>query len=329
MATGRLRWMDLARGLCILVVVIMHSSSALSERADIASPPLIEAFNAALGPFRMTLLMFLSGMLLGRSLAKPTGVYIRGKLAQIYWPFLIWSMVVLYAVDLFTVEYILKTPISAPTLLWYLWFLCAYYLLALGMKRFSIPLVPVALLALAVSPFLPDFLRMSRFAYLFFFFLAGHWYMQNRARIEIGGLFAALGLALAVAGAWMSVEGVVVRYEAVYAWVPLGLIVWTVWICGFYQGGSALARPIEWVGRNSLVFYVVHFPVQCAVVDAMTGHGMTAFYPIYFSAMAASLLAAILLQWLRERSLLVAGLFDFRKLQQAFQRTPAKPQESS
>lgn len=328
MATGRLRWMDLVRGLCILVVVTMHASSALSERAGIASPPVIQAFNDALGPFRMTLLMFLSGMLLGRSLDKPTGVYIKGKLAQIYWPFLIWSMVVLYAVDLFTVEYILKTPISAPTLLWYLWFLCAYYLIALGMRRFSIPLVPVALIALAASTVLPDFLRMSRFAYLFFFFLSGHWYMQHRDRFVVGAPLAWAGLAAAGAGAWMSVQGVIVRYEAVYAWVPLGLILWTVWIGARYQGGSALARLIEWVGRNSLVFYVAHFPVQCAVVDALTGRGMTGFYPVYITALLASLFVAIVLQWLRERSNLVAGLFDFRKLQ-AFVHPGQRPQESS
>lgn len=318
--------MDLARGLCILLVIVLHASSALGEFAAIPSPPAIEAFNAAMGPFRMTLLMFLSGMLLGKSLERPAGTYISGKFAQIYWPFLIWSMVVLLAEGRFTLEYVLKTPISAPSLLWYLWFLFAYYLMVLGMKRFALPILPVVVASLVASHFLPDFLRASRFAYLFVFFLLGHYCTQNRITFARNPALAWGGLALAVLGAWLSIEGVKIRYESLHAWAPLGLIAWVLWLSQFHLGGPVSAR-IEWVGRNSIVFYVVHFPVQCVVTRLLTSGGYAQFWPLYLAAMATSLAVAILIQLLRQRFDLVAGLFDFRKLRQAF--SPSRPRTTA
>lgn len=314
----RITWMDLARGICILLVVILHASSALSERAGIATPEPIRMFNAALQPYRMTLLMFLSGMLLGRSLDKPAGPYVSGKLAQIYWPFLVWSMVTLWAEDRLTLEYILKTPISAPTLLWYLWFLCAYYILALGMNRLRIPVLPVIAASLVASAFLPDFVRAPRFAFLFAFFLLGHFCASRAGAITVPRAAGALGLLLAAAGGWLSIRGVPVRYEPAYAWAPFGLILGVLWLAPLYRSGSAAGNAVEWVGRNSIVFYVMHFPVQCVVVWLMVRQGWDDFAVIYPVTLLSALLAAVAMQALRERSALAAGLFDFRRLRELF-----------
>lgn len=316
----------------ILLVIVMHGSSALSERAGIVPPEGMQIFNAAVAPFRMTLLIFLSGMLLGKSMERPTSVYVSGKFSQIYWPFLIWSMVVLLAEQRFTLEYILKTPISAPTLLWYLWFLCAYYLLALVIKRLSLPILAVAVASLVASAFLPDFLRMSRFAYLFTFFLLGHYCTENKVSLARAAPLAWGGLALAALGAWLSVRGVEIRYEAIHAWAPIALIAWVLWVSQYYASSPGSER-IEWVGRNSIVFYVVHFPVQCMVVYIMTRNGYQTFWPIYLVAVVTSLLVAIGLQLLRQRFDLVAGLFDYRKFRLVFSRggaaeaVPAPAQE--
>lgn len=313
MAADRTRWMDFTRGICILLVLLLHASSALSA-SGIATPDPIQLFNKLFEPFRMTLLMFLSGMLLEKSLSKPAGEYIWGKLAQIYWPFLVWSMVILAAENRLTLEYILKTPISAPTLLWYLWFLCAYYLLALGMRRFSIPLIPVMIVSLIIAPFLPDFIRMSRFAYLFVFFLAGHYVASHRAVLPGSGLLALCGLVLAVVGGVLNASGWEVRYNSLYVWAPLGLIVFILWVSAFYAR-SVIGDGLEWIGRNSIVFYVAHFPVQLLVSRMIGDTSQISAYAPYVITLVASLAACAGLQIIRKHYRIIGGLFDFRKLQ--------------
>ena len=73
MDSTRLGWMDFARGLCILLVILMHATGTV-EAAGLEPPAGLTLFNQALEPFRMPLLMFLSGMLLSKSLDKPPAI---------------------------------------------------------------------------------------------------------------------------------------------------------------------------------------------------------------------------------------------------------------
>lgn len=309
----RNKWMDFTRGVCILLVLALHASAALSDNG-LATPGLVRSFNLLFEPFRMPLLMFLSGMLLERSLLKPTKNYIGGKLAKIYWPFLLWSMIVLAAENRLTLEAILKTPISAPTLLWYLWFLCAYHLIALGMQRFSVPIVPVVALSLVGSELLPDVLRASRFAYLFAFFLLGHLAASSRLSMSGKGPLAIFGFILAVFGAVLSSRGWETRYNALYVWAPFGMILLLLWLSPFYLR-TFLGDKLEWVGRNSIVFYVVHFPVQIMTARAIASKGELNSYVSYVIVLVSGLVLGAVLQIMRRRHSVVAGLFDFRQMQ--------------
>jgi uncharacterized membrane protein YcfT len=75
-------WMDFLLGLCILHVILKRAT-AMVESAGIEPPAGVVIFNDALESFRMTALMFLSGMLLSKSLDRPPPAYVRGKLFQI------------------------------------------------------------------------------------------------------------------------------------------------------------------------------------------------------------------------------------------------------
>ena len=77
-SAARMQWMDLLRGLAVLLVVVLHAAS--HGGAEVEGWTLV---NRHLTPFRMPLLMFLSGMLLHRSLAKPLPVYLWGKVAAL------------------------------------------------------------------------------------------------------------------------------------------------------------------------------------------------------------------------------------------------------
>ena len=327
MVSFRLRWMDLVRGICILLVIFQHTQYVTGTVADLPFSSGFIVFNQFMDPFRIPLLMFLSGMLLHKSLGKSSSDYVWGKFYLIFWPFLVWSVVIYAAESRLTLEYILKTPFSAPSVLWYLWFLCAYYLIALVLIRRAVPLLPVIVVCVVASAFLPPLLRMDRFASLLAFFMLGH-YVANRALSErIVAPIAIVGLGAAIAGGIISASGQPIKYNPLFVWVPLGLIVFVLWASAFYKP-TMIAAPFEWIGRNSIVFYAVHFPTlvftsRLVATDARWNG--TVFYLLVF---AWALVVGAMLQQLRERLWVVEALFDFRPLLKLLKSAPPAAQSA-
>lgn len=313
MASRRLQWMDLVRGICILLVILGHAAYVTRDVAGLTMFGGIKAFNDFMDPFRIPLLMFLSGMLLHKSLGKSTSDYVWGKFYLIFWPFLLWSVVIYAAEDRLTLEYILKTPISAPSVLWYLWFLSAFYLIALVLLRFRVPLVPVIIVCVIASGLLPSVLRVDRFAALLAFFLAGHQVVSQRLGERIGAPLALLGLAAALAGGVFSALGTPIKYDPLFVWVPMGLIMFVLWGSAFFTP-TALSAPFEWIGRNSIVFYAAHFPTLVATARLIAPDPQwngTLFYVLLF---LWALAVGAVLQLLRDRAPVFAALFDFRPI---------------
>lgn len=312
MKNQRLQWMDLIRGICILLVIFVHTSSAVTENS-LSYPQIFNIFNEFFDPFRMPLLMFLSGMLLPFSLAKSDSEYLWGKFCLIFWPFLLWSMAVYAADNRLTWEYILKTPISAPSVLWYLWFLCAYYVLALFITRLSIPVLPVLFTSLLASEFLPSFVRLDRFAALFVFFLLGYYISKQKISMMGRVPLALLFLAAAIIGGLISVFLGKIKYDPFFVWAPLSLIFFVLWATSFYKA-SRLSGSIEWIGRNSIVFYAIHFPVLLVSARIMSRATPLDGGVLYISLFFWVILVGAVLQVLRQRLAIVVALFDFRQI---------------
>ncbi|MEI4473711.1 acyltransferase family protein [Frigidibacter sp. MR17.24] len=304
------------------LVVFLHTSSALSFFAEKNYPEPARLFNDIVGPYRMPFLMFMSGMFLHRSLNESVGANIRGKFDLIFWPFLIWSLVVYAAEGRLTLEYVLKTPISAPSLLWYLWFLTAYYLLALLADRLRLSFLVLAAVFLAASSVAPGGLRIDRFCFLFAFFLLGHVAVIREVKDRVTLPLALVGLVAALAGSWISVRFGTSKYDPLYAWAPLGLIAFVLYISRFYHE-SALTRPFEWIGRNSIVFYVAHFPVLVFLARKVFFQSPISSGLLYAILFLVTLLAASLLQAARSRSRAVAALFDFSLLRGSPRPSPS------
>ncbi|MCR2825250.1 acyltransferase family protein [Microbacterium sp. zg.Y909] len=306
--------MDLTRGTAILLVVLHHSIE-IPETLGVGAPRALAAVDAVFAPFRMPLLMFLSGMLLPRSFRRPARDYFVGKARGILWPYLVWSLIVLAIAGELSARILLNVVVYPPTYLWYLWFLFAFYVIAWVLHRFSVPPLGASAVILVASMFLPDDYRLARFAFLMAFFFAGWWWAQAEERLRIGlrtrVAIVAVGLLLAAATAVLSATGTVERYEASFAWGTVGLI--AAIALGLPSTATRRwARPLEFVGRNSIVFYVSHYPVILALDSwllAATDDGS-----LWISAtltMVAALAVGVVLTVARDRIPVVRWLFEW------------------
>lgn len=259
--------MDLLRGLSILLVILHHSTQIVVYRIG-EVPGFFEFLSAFFAPFRMPMLMFLSGLLVAGSLHAPTGKYVWGKVRRILWPIVVWTLV--YAVAEFIADPAQSTyrPWELGfwnTYLWFMQFIFAYYILALLMRW-------APAWVLVVVPFAAMFLipgelgLLQRFFYLMPFFFLGafiekHW--DEYARL----LSVPLAAALAVIPIGVALySGLVdplwyVPLSALPA--MLGIMV-LVRLTARAPDARWLA-PVRFVGRYSLIYYVSHYPVFAAL----------------------------------------------------------------
>lgn len=260
----RHHWMDLLRGIAVVMVIVLHLE-ILQQIWDGETPSALVAISAAAGPFRMPMLMFVSGMMLPRSLNKPAGRYLDGKARSLLWPWAVWS-VILAATQTF--------ESSADPLWWvngmYTWFLMAlfvYYVAALVGRR--VPkgwFVIASIVAWTALPFLgaiPDYdgPRPDRFVFYAAFFFAG----AALSKVLLAGRvpWALTVPAIAVVIAWAGYAVHLGHDPRLPVISQLAVIIGVIGAIGVAQRLPRLApvRALEWMGRSSIVMYVVHLPV--------------------------------------------------------------------
>lgn len=312
-AVQRHVWMDAIRGGAILLVIVYHADAIMGIHG-LTPPGWIQVFNDALSPYRMPLLIYLSGLLLQRSLTKPWRTFALGKLRNIGWPYVVWSLITLAATTGVTVRALLGIVVIPPTFLWFLWFILAFYAIGWVCHQLQLDPLAVAVAAVLASAFLPDFARASRFAFLLAFFMLGHAVATRGTRFRPPRLVRrALILACLASMVFVSAQelaGREVRYEATFVLGPLALVL-LVQLCSPWYRPSRWLRPVEYVGRSSIVFYVAHYSIQWVIVEAAAGQGRAAHGAIYALAVGVPLAAGFALCRLRDTSQLFGLLFAF------------------
>lgn len=265
-ADGRAHWMDSLRGLAVLAVMLTHVGTMPRGMDAPYTSLVLTSFVQILHTARMPLLIFLSGVLLTRSVSKPPAQYFRGKAEKILWPFLVWM--VLLALSLGTPEQLTSWDYwkGGAWHLWFLWVLMGCYLVG-PVTRWVPPwMVAVVFfgLLLAAEGQSRDILRLLHWGVFFFLGASAGRHLHRITRLH---------WSLAVVAAVWTVAAIVAHMEGALtvseknpwglpaAWGGILLAVWA---------GPRLPRLgfLEFCGRRSIVLYVAHMPALILAVSA-------------------------------------------------------------
>lgn len=250
----RHHWMDALRGAAVLLVVLWHAFSIPYPTI----PAGIDWVFNFLSVYRIPLLMFLSGLLLDQSLAKPTGAYVEGKLRRIAWPLLVWSAVLV----------LIGWPdanawngwfwLGDGAHLWYLGVLLACY--AIGwLTKWIHPVVFLVAGVVAMQFVDSNIPFVNNTLWFGLYFFAGATMSRWLDRwLRLGPIIPSL--CLIAASAWAAYSATVNGYVPIAHWRPLVLSILGVVAVVWFATRLPRVHWMEWVGQRSIVFYVAHVP---------------------------------------------------------------------
>lgn len=257
----RMYWMDALRGLAVLLVVLQHSTSYPAQRGTNLEFYVVDVSADVLSPYRMPLLLLLSGMLLGPSVRKSLFAYFDGKIRKILWPLVLWALITGWSQGVLHDVVNLSFWLAGPLHMWYLGVLLFCY--AVGpVTRWISPWVVAGGFLAFLFLFDPDDFFWRRLLYYAIYFFLGAAIWPHITRLQrLGPWFpitmGIIGILVSI-GSLARIVDVRPQMNLIWIFAPLAGMAAIVWL------GPKLPRMrwLEFAGRRSIVLYVAHFPIM-------------------------------------------------------------------
>ncbi|MFE9958282.1 pyridoxal-phosphate dependent enzyme [Micromonospora sp. NPDC005299] len=332
---GRVVWADVAKGACIILVVLWHvivkHYLRIDWRIDLPVPGAWGLLGEQLLPLRMPLFFTLSGIFSANAVARPWRVAGRPRIARNLYLYATWLLIhtaLLALVPDFptdratSLDGLLAQLTVTPSNLWYLYALALYFALAKALRRVHPAVLLVAagaLSAVAATGLLDSPGNRGQVYQNLVFFLAGVHLRPHLQRWAAGASarrLAGTGTAYAVALAAMALAGT-------EGWPGVRLLVSVVAVAFGVTAAARVARlrvvggALARLGRRTLPIYVIHMPVLALLHRLLAGPVadlnrpgralLAAGYPVLLTAVVLALSLAV------HRGLTAAGarwLFD-------------------
>ncbi|MHC1547103.1 acyltransferase family protein [Phyllobacterium sp. K27] len=289
----RIDWVDIAKGICIIFVVMMHS--VLGVEDEIGAQGWMHPVVAFAQPFRMPDFFLISGLFLSVVINRSWLRYIDRKVVHFVYFYVLWL----------TIQFVFKAPgiiaengaanaVSAYFLafvqpfgtLWFIYLLPVFFIVTRLLKTTNVWLVFAASALLETLPIHTGWLAIDEFCSRYVYFFAGYAFAPAIFKLA-EQLRARPAIAAIILGIWAVLNGWLVFHPATApfnAWIPQesymsgGLGGWaTVPIISLIAGfAGALAIvstsalivglpsklvtvPLRWLGAHSIVVYLAFF----------------------------------------------------------------------
>jgi uncharacterized membrane protein YcfT len=282
---GRVDWVDCAKGICIILVVMMHSTLGVEKAAEQLSwlNPFIEWAR----PFRMPDFFLISGLFLAARIDRPWRSYLDTKVVHFAYFYVLW-MTIQFASKSYGIvasegpnaalAAYLMAFIQPFGTLWFIYLLAVFFVVTklLGQAR---PLfVFLFAAALEIAPIETGWLVIDEFASRFVYFYAGYWlarhvfdYAKELGSLNpltiLGGLFAwGFINAFMVTNGYSTLPG----FSLVLGFIGAGAVIAFAVLLSKFR----IAHPLRYCGENSIVIYLAFFLFMAATRTVLLKTGI-------------------------------------------------------
>ncbi|HZP21212.1 MAG TPA: acyltransferase family protein [Bauldia sp.] len=266
---SRVAWVDYAKGFCIVMVVMMHSTLGVEKAADATGwMTYVVAFAK---PFRMPDFFMISGLFLARVIDRDWRTYLDKKVVHFAYFYVLWL----------TIQFVFKAPAIASEegiagalreyalsfiepfgTIWFIYLLPIFFVVVKATRSAPWWIIWVAGALLEAAHVRTGWIIIDEFAARFVYFYSGYVFAPHIFRLAA----AVIEKSRAAAGylvAWGLVEGVAVfggvsEMPGVSLALGLAGAVAVVSFAGLLSKAD-WAAPLRYCGRNSIVIYLAFF----------------------------------------------------------------------
>jgi uncharacterized membrane protein YcfT len=282
--TARVDWVDYAKGICIVMVVMMHSVLGVEQAAG--QTGFMHALVAFAKPFRMPDFFLISGLFLGLVIDRDWRTYLDRKVVHFAYFYVLWV----------TIQFGFKAPVFAAEKGWaHVGFLYLESFIEPFGTLWFIYLLPIFFVVIKLTRGVPPILVWGAAAVLEAAHVATSWtvideFCARFVYIYSGYLFApyvfALSerarrhpiLALLALLSWALVNGLLVAF-GISEWPVVSLALGLCGACAIVTIGVLLAR-MDWLnvlrfcGEHSIVIYLAFFLPMAATRTLLLKSGI-------------------------------------------------------
>jgi uncharacterized membrane protein YcfT len=304
----RVDWADYAKGFCIIMVVMMHSTLGVEEAAG--REGFMHVLVAFAKPFRMPDFFMISGLFLSRVIDRDWRTYLDRKVVHFAYFYVLWV----------TIQFAVKAPMFAAAhgwdyvaaqyalafiepfgTLWFIYLLPIFFVVTKAARRMPAAVIWFAAAALQIASIHTGWTAIDEFAGRFVYFYTGYLFAP-----QIFAFAAAVqahpGRAVAGLAAWALVNGALV-HAGFAEWPVVSLALGLAGAAAVIAFSALLAKahwfaPVRYCGEHSIVIYLAFFLPMAATRMVLLKTGIVPDVgTISLLVTAAGVLGALAMWW--------------------------------
>jgi uncharacterized membrane protein YcfT len=283
-AAGRVDWVDYAKGICIVMVVMMHS--VLGVEAAAGQTGFMHLLVAFAKPFRMPDFFLISGLFLSVVIDRDWRTYLDRKVVHFAYFYVLWLTIQFgFKAPSFATEtgwahvglLYLESFIEPFGTLWFIYLLPLFFVVAKATRALPPLLIWGVLAALEAAHIATGWTVIDEFCARFVYFYSGYllansvFALSDRAR-------ARPALALAGLALWSMVNGSLV-VSGLSEWPVVSLMLGLSGACAIITSATLLARMrwldfLRFCGEHSIAIYLAFFLPMAATRTLLLRAGL-------------------------------------------------------
>ncbi|MDP4002477.1 acyltransferase family protein [Methylobacterium sp. NEAU K] len=295
-ADDRLAWVDIAKGICILLVVMMHAVTGTGEA--MGGTGFLHPVVAFAKPFRIPDFFLLSGLFLGRVIDRDWRLFADRRVVHFAYFYLLWLVIQSFARyrkivgdagPAAFVAHLAHALIEPYSSLWFIYLLAVFSVVTKALRRMPGMLLLAGAALLQIADIRSGSTLIEEFCARYVYFVAGYLFAERIfALADVARRRAGVGLcglaAWAAVEGWLALTPIGSPAYPTLASLPLvslalgaaGALAIVVAAALIGRAGGPLAEALRACGRRSIVIYLAFSLPMAATRELLVRTGLTA-----------------------------------------------------